>query len=239
MSILSRLIDLILPPRCAVCGKVMNEDKGICDECISQIDFINHDICYRCGNPHGNIVDKKGHKLCPGCAGKRRGLFRLSRSAYSYDDFSKKLVLDLKFNDKTDLAPLLAKMMYVAGQDIFAAGVDVIVPVPLHYTRFLKRKYNQSALLAKELSKLTKIPVSYNSLIKKRITKPQVECSGIERIKNLKNAFELTPSQKLSGKRVLLIDDVLTTGSTLAECGRTIKKSKPRSIDTLTIARAL
>ncbi len=239
MRVLSRLIDLILPPRCAFCGKVMNEDKGICDDCIAQIDFLNHDICYRCGYPYGNILDKKGHKLCGKCAGKRGGLFRLSRSAYGYDDFSKKLILDLKFNDKTDLAPLLAKMMYVAGQDIFTAGVDVIVPVPLHYTRLLKRKYNQSALLAKELGKLTGIPVLYNSLVKKRITKPQVECSGMERIKNLKNAFALSHPEDLSGKRVLLIDDVLTTGSTLHECAQTLKKAKPLSIDTLTIARAL
>ena len=160
----------------------------------------------------------------------------------SYDSIAQKLILNLKFHDRTDLASVLAKMMYVAGKDIFASGVDVIIPVPLHYTRILKRKYNQSALLAKELGRLTGIKVCYDVLTKSRMTRPQVECSGFERLNNVKGAFLLKNSEKIKGKRVLLIDDVLTTGSTIKECKEcalAIKKAHPKSIDNLTIARVV
>ena len=240
MSLWKQILNFILPPRCAICGKVLEIDKGICDNCIAKIEFINTAICYRCGNPllDGETSSKK-HLLCGNCIKKPNKLFRYSRSAYSYDDFSKKLILDFKFYDKTDLASLLAKIIYVAGKDIFAAGVDVIVPVPLHYTRLLYRRYNQSSLLAKELGRITGIKVEYNAIVKNKKTRPQVECSGTERLSNLKGAFYIKKPQVLQDKRVLLIDDILTTGSTLNECAKAIKKAKPKSIDNLTIARVL
>lgn len=240
MSLWKQILNFILPPRCAICGKVLEIDKGICDNCVSKIEFINTAICYRCGNPllEGKTSSKK-HLLCGNCIKKPNKLFRYSRSAYSYDDFSKKLILDFKFYDKTDLASLLAKIIYVAGKDIFAAGIDIIVPVPLHYTRLLYRRYNQSSLLAKELGRITGIKVEYDAIIKNKRTRPQVECSGTERLSNLKGAFYIKKPQVLQNKRVLLIDDILTTGSTLNECAKAIKKAKPKSIDNLTIARVL
>ena len=239
MSFFSNIINFILPPRCAICGQVLDSNKGLCNKCISQIEFLKEPICYRCGQPIIDGFSQKGkHLYCGNCLKKSRHIFRMSRSAYIYDDFSKKLILDFKFYDKTDLASLLAKMMYVAGNDIFEAGVDIIVPVPLHYTRIIKRRYNQSSLIAKELGKLTGIKVEYNVLTKHKRTKPQVECNGLERLNNVKGAFEVKHLNKLQGKRILLIDDVLTTGSTLKECASAIKKSKPKSIDCLTVARA-
>ena len=130
-------------------------------------------------------------------------------------------------------------MLYVAGKDIFKEGVDLIVPVPLHYTRLIKRKYNQSALLAKELGKLTGIEVDYKSLIKGKITKPQVDCTGNERLQNLKGAFYVKNHKKIKGKKILLIDDVLTTGSTVNECAKALKSAQPKSIYSLTIARSI
>ena len=240
MSLLQSILNFILPPRCAICGKTLDCDKGLCESCISQIEFLKSPLCYHCGHPLNEITERPSKKiLCGKCLKAKNKLFRFSRSAYSYDDFSKKLILDFKFYDKTDIASLLAKMMYVAGKDIFAAGVDVIIPVPLHYTRFIRRRYNQSALLAKELGRLTGIKVEYNAVIKNKRTRPQVECSGSERLKNVKGAFAIKHSASLTGKRVLLVDDVLTTGSTLKECATTIKKAKPKSIDCLTVARAM
>ena len=241
MSLIKDIINFILPPRCMMCGKVLDVDKGLCDDCISQIEFLNQAICYRCGHPLLDIDKKDSKKLiCGNCLKFKKNMpFRMLRSAYVYDDFSKKLILDFKFYDKTDLASLLAKMLYVAGQDILAEGVDVIIPVPLHYTRLLKRRYNQSSLLAKELGKLTKIKVDYKTLVKRRITKAQVDCDGKERLTNVKNAFYVKDIDKIKGKRVLLIDDVLTTGSTLNECARALRQAKPKSIDGLTVSRAI
>ena len=240
MTFFKSLLNLILPPRCFYCGKVLDEDKGLCDSCISKIDFLNGAVCHRCGRPLPQMLEDDKKLLCGECLKPhRRKWFRLARSAAAYDEFSKKLILDFKFYDKTDLASLLAKMMFVAGKDIFETGVDVIIPVPLHYTRLMKRKYNQSALLAKELGKLAKIKVAYDTVIKKRKTKPQVECSGDERLKNVRDAFVVKNPEKVAGKRILLIDDVLTTGTTLKECTLALKKAKPKSVDWLTVTRVV
>ena len=111
------------------------------------------------------------------------------------------------------------------------------MPVPLHYTRLVKRRYNQSALLARELGRYTGLPVDCFSLVRHRKTRPQVEFSGFERVRNVKNAFSVPHPEKLAGKRVVLIDDVLTTGSTLKECAAALKKAGVRSVDALTVAR--
>ena len=239
MSFWNSILDFILPPRCMMCGKTLKTNKGLCDDCLGKIDFLNGAICYRCGQPLQCLPVSNDKLLCGNCLKPHKSLFRFSRSACVYDEFSKKLILDFKFFDKTDLASLLAKMLYVAGKDIFTSGVDIIIPVPLHYTRLLSRKYNQSALIAKELGKLTGIKVDYINVIKNRKTRPQIECKGEERLKNVKGAFSIRNYQKIKGKRVLLIDDVLTTGTTLKECAIAIKKASPKSIDNLTVMRVV
>lgn len=239
MTLLKNILNFILPPRCTLCGKILKTDKGLCDECIDKISFLNGAICYHCGQPLNEAPVEGKHLLCGKCLKPQRRIFRMIRSACAYDDCIQKLIIDFKFYDKTDLASLLAKMMYVAGKDIFSAGVDVIIPVPLHRTRLLNRRYNQSALLAKELGRLSGVKVAYTTVIKNRKTLPQVQCSGQERLKNVRGAFEVKNLEDLTGKRVLLVDDVLTTGATLKECAVAIKKAKPKSIDSLTVARVV
>jgi ComF family protein len=187
-----------------------------------------------CGNP---LIDKSiGDLYCVNCLNKKDNL-RYSRSAVIYDVFSKKLILDFKFFDHIENKKLLAQWMYLAGKDIFDAGVDVIIPIPLHKLRLLKRKYNQSAILASELSKMTNIKSDYKSFVKIRSTQPQSECSGKKRITNIKNAFTVKNPENIKGKRILLIDDVYTTGSTLRECAKVLKKAGAKSVDALTIAK--
>lgn len=238
MTVWHKILNFILPPRCAICGKILSEDKGVCDTCIRDIEFLKPPVCHRCGQPLGEVATKKDVRLlCGQCLQNKRKPFRYSRSAFVYDDFSKKLILDFKFYDHTELASLLAKMMFVAGNEIFQSGVDMIIPVPLHYTRLIWRKYNQSSLLGKELSTLTGIEVNNAVLHKIRRTKSQVECKGFARLKNLQGAFGIKNSQLIKGKRILLIDDVLTTGSTLKECTQVLKRAGAKSVDWLTVAR--
>ena len=167
----------------------------------------------------------------------KKNSFRLCRSAIKYDQFSKKLLLDFKFADHIENRSLLARWLYFAGKDIFNAGVDLIIPVPLYFTRLLSRKYNQSAILTAELSKMTAIPADYKSLKKIRNTLPQVQCNGTKRKTNIKNAFQVKNPNKIKGKRILLIDDVYTTGSTLNECCKVLLKAGATSVDILTVAR--
>lgn len=229
-----KIIDLILPPRCLICGKVINNDNSLCPDCFKNINFIIKPYCICCGKPlsYGEAQSLK----CPTCLNKKT-LFRFCRSAVKYDDASKKLILDFKFLDHLENKKLLSNWLLMAGKDIFDAGIDLIVPVPLHFTRLLKRKYNQSAVIANQLSKLSQIPADYTSLKKIKRTAPQISCNGKQRLNNVKKAFCVINAEKIKGKRIVLIDDVYTTGSTLKECAKALKKAGAKSVDALTIAR--
>lgn len=239
MKIWEQFLNCILPPRCLKCGCILSDNRGLCPRCIQEINFITAPYCQKCGHPLETLPENGGKMLCGSCLSKKRTPFRLSRSAFRYDENSKHLVLAFKFHDKTDNASLLAKMMFVAGRDIFDAGADVIIPVPLHYTRLIKRRYNQSALLGHELSRLCGLPADCRSLVKHRRTRPQVELRGRERLENVKGAFSVKRAEKIKGKRVVLIDDVLTTGTTLKECAYALKRAGAKSVDTLTVARVV
>lgn len=235
-TFLKGLINAFLPPRCIKCGAVLADEDGLCPECFNEINFISQPYCHKCGHPFETAL-RTGKMLCGSCLKKIKTPFRLSRAAVHYDEASKNLLLAFKFMDKTDNAKTLAKWLNLAGQDIWKEGVDVIVPIPLHYTRLIKRRYNQSGLLASELTKLCHVPVDYTSVVRHKRTRPQVEFSGHERIKNVKGVFSVKHPEKIKNKRVVIIDDVMTTGSTLKECALALKAAGAKSVDTLTVAR--
>ena len=236
IRILKILINFILPLRCLICGKVIKAKGCLCPECFENITFITKPYCHHCGKPLNGDEDDVQGLCCISCLTKRTN-FHLCRSAIQYDDFSKKIILDFKFRDHLENKKLLVQWLLLAGKDIFNSGVDLIIPVPLYYTRLLSRKYNQSAILVAELSKLTSIPADYKSLKKVRNTLPQVQCNGTKRTTNIKNAFQVIYPNKIKKKRILLIDDVYTTGSTLNECCKVLLKAGATSDDVLTIAR--
>ena len=234
---LKRLFDFLLPPRCINCGSVLNQENGLCPECFNNTTFITEPYCSKCGLPFAVVSDSRGKKLCPACLKDKRPVLRLSRSAVKYDEFFKKSIIAFKFMDKTQNAKIFAKLLKTAGKDIFQEGVDVLIPVPLHYKRLIKRRYNQSALLAFELSKLINKPVLNGCLIKFKATKPQVSFSGRARHQNIKGVFKVKNPSLVANKRVVLIDDVMTTGATLQECAKVLCRAGAKSVDTLTVAR--
>lgn len=228
------LIDIILPPRCLLCGKVIHSDDTLCSDCFANINFISKPYCKHCGLP---LIDNtQGELCCISCLSKK-SILRLCRSAVKYDDFSKKIILDFKFSDRLENKKLLSRWLFIAGEDIFKQGIDIIIPVPLHSARLFKRKYNQSAVLADGLSELCHIPANYSLLKKIKHTAPQIQCSGKQRLKNVKDAFQVISPEQIRGKRIVLIDDVYTTGATLTECAKALKKAGAKSVDALTVAR--
>ena len=237
-KILQDILNFLLPPRCMCCGKVLFDENGVCPECFNKITFISAPYCAHCGLPFSDASAAGKQMLCPACMQEKKPLFRLQRAAIKYDYFSKKTILAFKFMDKTENAKVFAKWLKLAGKDIFNLGADVLIPVPLHYRRLIKRRYNQSALLAKELSLLTGLKADMLSLCKIKATKPQAKFSNRNsRIKNIKGAFKVKNPENIKDKRVVLIDDVFTTGSTARECAKALLNAGAKSVDVLTVAK--
>ena len=236
-EIFSSILSAFLPPRCIKCGKVLVDRDGLCDECFKETTFIFPPFCKKCGRPFYEEPADSRNLLCGFCVSGKKKIFRLARACMEYDDSSSPMILSFKFFDRTEYKKVFAEWLRLSGTDIFEAGVDVIMPIPLHYTRLIKRRYNQSALLAKELSKLTGIPCDMTAAVRHRRTKPQIKFSGRARVENVKDAFSVKHPDKIKGKRIVLIDDVQTTGSTLNECAKALLKAGAASVDYLTLSR--
>lgn len=239
MTFWRRLLNILLPPRCIKCGKILSEKNGLCPECFNSINFISAPYCHKCGRPFVKETNLKfaAKQYCGNCLKQKKFLFDLQRSAFIYDDASKNLILDLKFRDKTVSAQTLADMLYMAGKDIWEQKPDLIIPVPIHRLRLIKRRFNQSALLVKYLALKTNIKADYSSLIRQQNTVPQVQLSGMARRKNLRQAFSVKYPHNIKGKKIVLIDDVETTGSTLNECAKVLRKAGADAVYSITLAR--
>ncbi|NVK20167.1 MAG: ComF family protein [Methylocystaceae bacterium] len=232
MSPFRQVLDLLLPPRCISCEKIVPDPKTLCLDCWDRAAFITKPFCSCCGLPFE--IDVPDGALCLDCA-RVRPPFKKARSVFPYDDFSKKLILSFKHGDRTDLAPALAGWMVRSGADLIKQ-CDVITPVPLHWRRLAKRQFNQAGLLAQEVAKLTNL--TFDPAILKRIrhTPPQGHLSRMARQKNLKGAFRVT--KPVQGHSILLIDDVMTTGATLLNCTNLLLKSGAKDVFIITLARA-
>lgn len=239
MDLWQRLLNIILPPRCIKCGKILSEKNGLCPDCFNSINFISAPYCHKCGRPFAKetCLDFSSKQYCGTCLQKKKFLFELQRTSFVYDDNSKKLILDLKFLDKTVSAETLANLLFTSGHDIWQENPDLIIPVPIHRLRLIKRRFNQSALLVKYLSVKTGITADYCSLVRQENTIPQVQLSGAKRRQNLKNAFSVKYPQNIKGKSIVLVDDVETTGSTLNECAKVLLKAGAKSVYSVTLAR--
>lgn len=177
--------------------------------------------------------------MCGACV-REHPPFGRARGALLYDDAAKDLVLGFKHADRTESTTLFAKWMMAAGSDL-VAGCDMIVPVPLHWTRLFRRRYNQAALLSHALGKLGEKPVMADALIRKRKTPSQGRLGRIARARNVQGAFAVSPRNrmKVKGKRVLLIDDVYTTGATVRAAAKVLNRAGVARVDVLVLARVV
>jgi len=215
-----------------LCNTIVEE--GVCSECWGRINFISKPFCKICGLPFEYDID---HDICSSCI-KSRPAFDKAFSVFVYDKFSRPLITKFKYSDAVHFLPQLSKMLH-SRTNITKA--DLIIPIPLHYKRLVQRKYNQSALLAKELGKLSHRYVLFDGLIKTKNIAPQASLERKDRKKNVSNAFDINPKHKniLKGKNILLVDDVMTTGSTVSECAKALKKAGVKKVFVVTLSRTV
>ncbi|MBM3467949.1 MAG: ComF family protein [Alphaproteobacteria bacterium] len=236
-SWLQTLLNVILPPRCMGCGEILSEHYTLCSVCWKNCTFLTPPCCVKCGWPFPYTAEK--NTLCPSCY-RLPPLFVHCRSALAYQEGTRRLILKFKQGDGTYLTPGLGNLMLKAGEDILKQ-TDMLIPVPLHWSRLFRRQYNQATLLAKYISLQTSIPTLTTLLKRCRSTRKQGHQSRKERYANVRGAFVVLPSKSglVRNKRITLIDDVFTTGATLTECTRTLLKAGAKEIRILTLARVI
>ena len=229
------VVDGVLPPRCLACGEMVDEPDALCGRCWAGITFFAPPWCVGCGLPFPHPMGEDA--LCGACARERRSWDR-ARAVLRYDKNSRRLVLGLKHGDRTHLAGAFGRWMHRAGKEVLA-GADLLVPVPLHWTRLFQRRYNQAALLAQAVRAAGGPEVAADWLVRRRRTPTQGHLGPAARDRNVRGAFAMRARRSVAGKRVVIVDDVLTTGATVAECARVLKRAGATSVGVLTLARAL
>ena len=236
-QILSTFIDAVLPPRCVVTGEIVERQGTIAPAAWSQIDFISAPYCACCGLPFEFTV--AADALCAACLADRP-VYETARAALVYNEKSRPLILGFKHGDQTHVVRAFTPWLTRAGQEMLAQA-DALIPVPLHRWRLLARRYNQAALMARALGRETGLPVWPMALQRVRPTPSQGHLKPAQRFANVRKAFAAPPDQaeKIQGKRVVLIDDVLTTGATVQECASVLLKAGAARVDVLTLARVV
>ncbi len=236
-SMAATMREALFPPSCLVCHVVTSRTGTLCPSCWNKVKFIERPFCEVMGTPFG--IDQ-GEGVLSGDAIANPPPYRRARSVVAYGDAAKKLVHLLKYNDRTDLAPWMAEWMVRAGAELLK-DCDLIVPVPLHTWRYLSRQFNQSAELARAISRKSGKPFDPSALLRTRRTKQQVGLGARQREDNVRGAFQV-PEQMLiavAGKNILLVDDVYTTGATINAATKALKKAGAKAVDVITFARVI
>ena len=240
--IITRALDLVLPPRCLSCGTEVSETGALCPTCWHGVAWIAPPLCAICGLPFEfdpGLSGASDRLVCGSCA-RRRPAFDRARAVFRYDDSSKRLVLGFKHADRTHAAPAFGRWLERAGVELLQ-DADLVAPVPLHWTRLALRRYNQAALLAHASARAARSPCVADLLVRIRRTPTQGALGRSARWRNVSRAFAVNPRHlaRVKGARVLLIDDVLTTGATVNSCTRTLRAAGARGVDVLTLARVV
>ena len=229
-------VDVALPRLCPACREPVG-DAGLCAPCWSKLSFIARPYCERLGIP---FAYDGGPGLLSMEAIADPPAYQRARAAVRYDEVARTLVHAFKYGDRLDLAPTLGRWMASAGREVLD-GVDALAPVPLHWRRLWTRRFNQSALLAEVVGKAAGKPVAHNALKRVKATPQQVGLSQAERAVNVQGAFRVPDDGKpeVAGRRLVLVDDVLTSGATVDACARTLLRAGAAQVDVLVFARVV
>jgi ComF family protein len=230
------MLDIALPTLCVSCREPV-DGEGVCAACWAKLSFIAPPYCPRLGIP---FVYDPGPELLSMEAIANPPAYQRARAAVRYDDVARTLVHALKYQDRTDLAPAMGRWMARAGKELLSEA-DVLVPVPLHWRRGWSRRYNQSGALARVISRQSGVNLASDALRRVRPTEQQVGLSRAQRATNVQGAFKVASERatEVQGRRVILVDDVLTSGATVDACARALLRAKAAQVDVLVFARVV
>jgi ComF family protein len=233
-AVLRTALDLALPQLCPACRAPV-DGKGLCPACWSKLSFITRPYCERLGIP---FVYDPGPGILSMEAIADPPAYHRARAAVRFDEISRALVHALKYGDRLDLAPMMGRWMRQAGRELLAEA-DALVAVPLHWRRLWARRFNQSAMLAGTISADSGVPVATTALERVKATVQQVGLTRTERAANVQGAFRVPDEGKAAvvGRRLVLVDDVLTSGATVEGCARALLRAGAANVDVLIFAR--
>lgn len=231
------MLDLLYPPTCPLCLAATADHDALCARCWSGLSLLERPFCERLGLPFA--VDFGGPLLSAEAAA-HPPVFQRARAAVRYDGGARVLTHRLKYSDRAELARLMGRMMAGAGRELLP-DAGLIVPVPLHFGRLWRRRFNQAAALSAEIARLSGVAWDGQVLERRKHTRPQVGLSRSEREGNLQGAFRIPQRRRhaVEGRRVLLVDDVLTTGATANACARVLLRAGATDVDVLVFARVV
>lgn len=237
--ILTGLADIIFPPGCLTCDAILDDHKNlpVCPSCYSRIKFITSPVCTCCGIPFTG-ADESNH-LCGDCI-ISKPVFSFARAVGHYEATLLEAVHSFKYRGKIAVGKTLGRFMAAYEYPGFnVSDFTLVMPVPLHSRRLRERGFNQSVILAREIAGRHHIPLDFLTLKRYIYTEPQVNLGKNERESNVRGAFDVVDPGKVVNKKIILVDDVFTTGSTVQECARILIKKGAASVAVLTLARAV
>ncbi len=228
------LLNLIVPVTCSVCGAPVTGAGGLCAACWGEMEMISRPVCDAYGTP---FVFDEGDGAVSARAIANPPLWDRARGAVTFNEGARQLVHALKYRDRHEVIRPVARMMRHAGRELISQA-DVILPVPLHRWRLWARRYNQAALLCAEIGKIAGVNMQADVLVRNRNTRSQVGLGEVQRGRNVQGAFSVPQSRipVVLGQRVLLVDDILTSGATANECAAVLKRAGAVHVDVLVFA---
>lgn len=231
---LGALSDVVMPPVCLVCRAPVGGHDALCARCWRDIDFIRPPLCDRLGIP---LPFDTGGPMISAAAAAEPPPYDRARAVAAHAGSMRTLVHALKFHDRHDVRRLLGRWLIEAGREL-AADAEIVVPVPLARRRLLARRFNQAAVLAREVARLTGLGYEPMLLERTRATASQVGLSRGQRQRNVAGAFAVPAhfEDRARGRKILLIDDVITTGSTVGACARVLRRAGAARVDVLALA---
>jgi len=231
-----KILDFLFPPACSICNKPVTEHGSLCPTCWAKFNWISDPKCCKCGYPFPADLDLGPNPLCPVCASCSNELDWI-RSACVYDDVSRNIMLPFKHAGALRYQKIMSRSMIAAMHEL-KEDVDLVLPVPLAYGRLWKRGYNQATLLAKPIANTLNVKMDVAS-VRRKYRPDMGHKNAKQRLENIHGVFEVIKPENIKDKTILLVDDVMTTGSTFMELNRVLKQAGAKAVYGIVFCRVV